>query len=116
MVRFDESAPGLLPECDLIPLAAKAVGLVVEWSEALQAFAVVSGRWPRLKFCPLDCDADAFLLPCCLPDLPVDLILHRAHEGYNQSELRPHYVRRNLVRAAARRGLMTQEELHARGW
>ena len=37
----------LLGEDELLELAAEAAGLQVEWREDLQAFALVSGKWPR---------------------------------------------------------------------
>lgn len=101
---------------ELEQMAAKALGLVVAWREDLQQFEVVSGNWPRAVFGPLECDADAFLLPCLLPDLPVGLILRRAHAAFNQVGLIPAYVRRNLVLAAAERSLATEAERVAYGW
>lgn len=105
-----------LGDDELVQLTAKALGLVVEWAEDISRFRVVSGHWPRRTFEPMDSDADAFLLPCRLPDLPVALILFRAHAAFNQLELIPGYVRRNLVLAAAERSLATEAERHAHGW
>lgn len=121
MVRLGFSAQygrrvALLGDGELVPMAAKALGLVVAWREDLQQFEVVSGNWPRAVFGPLDSDADAFLLPCLLPDLPVGLILRRAHAAFNQVGLIPAYVRRNLVLAAAERSLATEAERVAYGW
>lgn len=106
----------LLGNGELEQMAAKSLGLVVAWREDLQQFEVVSGNWPRAVFGPLDSDADAFLLPCLLPDLPVGLILRRAHAAFNQVWLIPAYVRRNLVLAAAERSLATEAERVAYGW
>jgi hypothetical protein len=87
---------------ELLELAAKAAGLVLEWDGHPDQWQAMYYEGKSYKFFePLINDVDALRLAVSIPGLNLQWIIAEAWQAHNDLPGRMAYVRRAIVRAAA---------------